>query len=52
MDDPDNLFIFESKRNNMVKKTKVTVVTDKLAYIEITNPKKAGEYPLTIYQIH
>ncbi|MCQ2587095.1 MAG: leucine-rich repeat domain-containing protein [Treponema sp.] len=49
VDDPDNLFIFESKRNNMVKKTKVTVVTDRLAYIEITNPKKAGEYPLTIY---
>lgn len=48
VDNPDDLFILECSKKDIVKNPKVTVVTDKLAYIEIKNPKKKGNYKIKI----
>lgn len=48
VDNPQDLFILECSKKDIVKNPKVTVVTDRLAYIEIKNPKKKGSYKIKI----
>lgn len=48
VDDPEKLFYLDCRTKDIIRNAKVTVVTDRLAYVEIKNPKKKGDYSITI----
>ncbi len=48
VDDSRDLFLLDCSKKDIVKNAKVIVASDKLAYVEIKNPKKKGSYKITI----
>lgn len=48
VDDSKDLFLLECIKKDIVKNAKVTVASDNVAYVEIKNPKKKGNYKITI----